>query len=774
MPNIKMYRLRRLLSVLLPSLLLASVLSLPLVAHSEDGSVIQFSSVVVEGTKRIDPAAIRAQLSKSSGSLSRQQVSDEIKAIYKTGFFDEVTAALRNEGEKNALVYSVTEKPVVNKVFIKGNKEIGEKDLVSVITLDSRRFFDKAKVAAIIRNTITYYQSRGFLDAGLEYSVVPVGDAMVDLTFNVKEGEKFSISEIAIEGLSEIDPDTLRDVIQTKRYKWYSSWIYGTGRVNQEMLENDKLLIRQYFFDNGYLDGTIAGPRIERGQGTDLKVVFEAHEGQQYRIGAIDVRGDLVEGSSEKTLEGIKSKQGEIFSASKIRADAFTISDKFGDKGFAFANVTPDTSINRAGQRVNVVFEASKGKEVSINHIDIRGNDKTYDNVIRRTLVIQEQEQFSTSKVKRSQQLLQRLGYFEEATITTEPSAEPDKVDLKVNVRESSTGSFSIGAGYSSSDGAIFNSRLSEANILGTGRRFDFNVDVGTQRNNINISLDDPRFNDSYWAVGADVMATEREFTDFDRQLAGGGVSVGYPLEQVFGESFQDVNFSLKYEYLDIDISDVDDDAAQLVQDSEGNSTASGVTPRFTRSTINNPLNPTRGSKQVFEVELTGLGGDEKFYLFEFRNQFYHPVFEGDWGELVFSWRTTVGYGESFDEDNLPLYRRYFPGGINSVRGYKARTLGPKDEKGNEYGGSKELVNNLEMIFPLVNSAGLKGIFFYDVGEAFDDNESLRVEDLRQAYGTGIRWNSPLGPIRLEFGFPIAREDGEKSVVTLFAFGAPF
>jgi outer membrane protein insertion porin family len=346
-------------------------------------------------------------------------------------------------------------------------------------------------------------------------------------------------------------------------------------------------------------------------------------------------------------------------------------------------------------------------------------------------------------------------------------------VDLDVNVKEATTGSFSAGAGYSSSDGALFNTRLSENNLFGTGRRLNLNLDFGTERNNQVLSFDDPRVNDTKLSFGLDLLRTDRQYSDFDRELVGGAMTFGYPAEEVFGEWGEDISFNTKYELNHIDINNVDQDAAQLVKDEQGTSVSSSVTPSIIRNTINNPLNPSKGSKQVLSLELAGLGGDERFYLLEARNQWYYPIIESTSGDLVVSDRTSFGYGDTFNNEPLPLFRRYFPGGINSVRGFKNRTLGPKDDNGHEYGGSKQLINNFEIIFPLLNSAGFKGVVFYDVGQAFDDNESIRIADLRQAYGYGIRWASPLGPIRIEFGYPISREEGEKSPVTMFSFGAP-
>lgn len=759
-------------------LVLSVVLSLPLVicaAFAEpQGSILGVKEVRISGNRRIDAAAIVAQLKHASGTITADALDEDIKNVYRTGFFDQVSVSREAHPQGGSvLIYTVTEKPQVRKVYIKGNKEVKESELRDVLKVGADRFIDKAKIDGLLRSARRYYQTQGYYDATFESAIVAVGDGQVDLTVTVNEGDPYKIRRIEVVGLKEIDEDDLLGAIQTKRYKWWNSWLLGTGRLSPEMLENDRALMRQYFLDHGFIDASVSEARIEK-EDKSLRLFFEVQEGARYTIASVTASGDLIDASVEKTIEGIDSLPGEVFSAAKIREDAFKVSEKFTDNGFAFANVVPNTAILRADATVALDFATTKGDSVTVNEITIQGNQKTYENVIRRELRIGEQETYSSSKIKRSQQLLERLGFFEEVSIASEPSADKSKVDLNVNVREGSTGTFSAGAGFSSSDGALFNARLTENNIFGSGRSLTLNADIGTRRDNLILSLNDNRINDSFVSGGIDLLKSDREYSDFDRSLTGGSLELGYPLEEVFGEVAQDISASLQYQFLNIEISDVDlEDAAQLVIDSEGKSTASSLSPRLTRNTINNPLNPSKGSRQVLSAEYAGIGGDQEFYNIELRNQWYEPIVKTGVGDLIFSWRTVLGFGESLNDDPFPLFKRYFPGGINSVRGFKNRTLGPKDTRGNEYGGAKEFVNNFEIIFPLINSAGLKGVVFYDIGEAFDDSQSIKFSDLREAYGYGIRWASPLGPIRVEFGFPLDKEEGERSMVTLFSFGAP-
>lgn len=740
-------------------------------AMAEDSYSI--SGVDVSGYRRIDPAAIKAQLSANSGVVTSTQINNDVKTLYNSGFFDQVTVSVvPGAGGRSLLRYDVVEKPVARKIFIKGNDAVSESDLAEVVKIEGKRFVDKAKLQALTRKASSYYQGQGFYDAALDYSTAPVGDNEVDVTFSVTEGKRYRVREVAIQGAKDLDPSAMSADMNIKTYKWWSSWIFGTGRVNQEMMDADKQVLRQYLMDHGRLDGQVGEASVEKRE-DGLYVTFDITEGKEYRIGKVKASGDLVDASSEKTLKGIKSETGEVFNASQVREDIFSITDKFSDEGYAFANVVPNTLMNRDNGTVDLDFTSTQGQKVRINNITITGNEKTYDHVIRRWLTIGEQETYSGSKIKRSQTLLQRLGAFDEVSITNKATSDPAAVDLDVMVKEATTGSFSAGAGYSTANGTLFNTRVTENNLFGTGRKLNLNLDFGSQVTNQILSLDDPRLNDSWVSGGVDLFRTTRQYNDFNREVAGGSGTLGYPLERVFGPTFEDINTHFKYELQNIDIRNVRDYASQFVKDSEGKSLASSVTPSLVRNTINNPMNPSRGSKQVLSVEFAGLGGDQEYYLVEARNSWFYPMVETSFGEFVLSDRTNFGYGESLNDDPFPLFKRYFPGGINSVRGYRNRTLGPEDPNGREYGGSKQLVNNLEMIFPLINSAGFKGVVFYDVGQAFDDNEPIAIDALRQAWGYGIRWNSPMGPIRVEFGYPIARQDGEKGVQTMFSFGAP-
>lgn len=740
--------------------------------------VYEVSGVEFRGIRRLDQSALKAKLPvpvKSADGvlrISAHSITEAIKVLYRTGYFSQVSAVI---SDAQRLVFVVVEKDVVRKSFIKGNDELSTSKLSEVLDFGDHRYYHLPRLKELKAQGEALYQKEGFYDAVISYSTKPVAPGEVDVVFDVKEGEKYRIRKIKVNGLVKVDEDELVDSIETRPYRWWKSWILGTGKLDPEMLKVDQARMKQYLLDHGYVESFVGEPVVEKKDG-DITLTFPVTEGRQYKVGSISITGDTTVGLDEVKRE-LKSRTGDIFSASKLREDVFKVSDAFGDKGYAFANVAPQSApgTNTQGEPVvNLQFDVNKGKLVTIDRVRIVGNDKTYDNVIRRTLVQHEQEIFSSKKVRRSEELLKRLGFFEEATVSTERGDRDDKVDLVVNVKEGQTGSFSAGAGYSTTDRVIFNARLTEQNFFGTGRSVSLSFDVGSRRNNLVLTVADQRINDTFVSGSASALRTQRLYTDFTRETQGGSMSLGYPLEQVFGSVFQDISSSLEYGLTSIDISDVDPtQAAQLVVDSQGKSVNSSITPRLLRNTIDNPMNPSKGSRQQLGFEYAGLGGDQEYIIGTANNTIYQPLVDFESGSLIFSMRNRLSYGKSQNDDPFPLFQRFFPGGIDSVRGFQNRTLGPVDANGREYGGSKEFVSNFEMIFPLVSSAGLRGVVFYDVGQAFDDDKSIDLGLLRKSYGFGLRWFSPMGPIRIEFGIPVGRKPGEDALVTQFSFGAP-
>jgi outer membrane protein insertion porin family len=734
---------------------------------------VPITSIEVDGNTRIDDSTVLLQISSEIQSpLDTKTIEEDIKEIFRTGFFEQVVARVEKNPGELVLIFRVVEKPSIREITIKGNDEISDDAIKEKLSIGTQKFLDRRKLALGSAEIEKYYQSQGYYGTKIELEITPIKENQVDVAFSIEEGVEKVIRKVVFEGNKDFSDDDLEDVIATQTYFWLTSWATGNGVVREEALAGDKQMLTRHYLTQGYVDFKVSEPVVVDYE-DGLLVRYKVQEGDIFSFAEVAARGTLLKEGEEATLKDIKIKKGEVFNVEALREDTFTISEKFTDIGYAFANVEPKTKINREAKTVDVLFEIDKGDLIYVNRILISGNNKTYDNVVRRTLKIQERDLFSSSSIRRSQELLQRLGYFEEVTITPDPAPYPKEVDLSVAVREGQTGNFSIGAGISSGDGFIFTTRVSENNLFGSGNSLAFDVNTGSRNENFVISFNNPRVNDTQWSLGVDLLSVEREFDDFDREQRGGSLTVGYPLWFLGPEYLDDIRFSLGYELLFIDISSIDKDAAQLVKDQAGESTSSSISPRLVRNTIDNPLDPSKGSRQVAKLEIAGLGGDQEFWQLNLSNTIYRPLWDSPIGSFVVSQRTRFGYGETFNNEDFPLYKRYFPGGINSVRGYESRELGPTDSEGNQFGGSKQLVANFELIFPLFTSVGLKGVTFFDIGQAFDDDDDLEIGELRKAWGWGIRWRSPIAPIRIEIGYPIDREDGDKSVVTHFSFGSP-
>ncbi len=739
-------------------------------AVAQDVASFQVRQVEIQGNSRVETGTILLQVkTRAGGMYDPALAATDVKNIYRTGFFDQVSVALPGGG---VVTFVVTEKPSVRKVIIKGNSEVKEEKIKEKLNITSRFFLDQRRIRAGIDEVKKHYETEGYYDTAVTYKSIPIQENQVDLEFTISEGEERLVREVQFTGNSEVDSSELRGVVKTSRYKWWSSWISGGGVIKKEDLAEDVKAINHYYLDHGYVDAKVGEPKINKTD-SGIEVVFPIQEGEVFRFGEISAEGDLVDRSKSKTLEGIEIKNGDTFSLDRLRKDVFVVSEKFTDVGYAFANVEPMTDINRNRRVVDVNFKIDKGKLITVNRITITGNRKTFDNVIRRTLQINEQDIFSSSKIRRSQELLQRLGYFDEVTITPEPAGEEGKVNLAVAVREGNTGSFSIGAGVASGDGFIISSRIAENNLLGTGNSLSLDLNSGSRRENYVLSFVNPRIRDTRLSGGIDLSRVTRQYDSFQREETGGGLNLGYPLWFLGEDYLDDIRSTLSYDLTRVEITDLDADAPLLVKNQQGSSVSSSFTPQLLRNTIDNPLDPSKGSRQRLQTELAGLGGDQRFWLLQFSNSWYYPLWKSSFGNFVFAQRTSLGYGENFNGDDFPVFRRFFPGGINSVRGFPARRLGPKDSNNNVYGGNKELILNFEVIFPLVSSVGLSGVAFYDAGDAFDDDQNIKVGDLRQAIGWGIRWRSPLAPIRIEFGYPLDREEGESGFVTNFSFGLP-
>jgi outer membrane protein insertion porin family len=760
--------------------------------------------VEIAGNKRVDEAAIRVRLEVEAGSaFDEAKIDADIRSLYAMGFFRNITASLEDRVGQQVLIYRVEERPFVRDVEIAGNDEIDEDELEAMIRVRPNTILDPEKARAGIAEVKKAYEKKGYLDADVSYDTTQVGDSdEVVVTFRIDEREPVRIEEIVLEGNEAIGDRKLKGVLATSE-RGLLSFLTGAGNLDREVLQTDAERLTAYYYENGYIDVRVDEPQIERKE-DGLVVTFKVEEGEAYHFGEVTVVGETLEGLEAADFD-LESEQGEVFRPSKLRRDMNLVTELYGDRGYAFVNVTPDTRINAAEKTVDVGFRVVRGPEVFIDRIEVTGNTKTLDKVVRREMELEEQGKFSGTKLRRSQERIQRTGFFQDVNITTRKADREDRLDVLVDVREGNTGTFSAGAGISSASEFLFNVSLSEINLFGRGQRLLLQADIGTIRRNLTLSLTEPYLFDTQVTAGVDIFNWELQFDEFTRGGTGGGIRFLYPFEALgldaldlglFAVPLIDTRLGLEYRIEQAEISGVSIDASSVIRAEQGTRLTSAVIPRIFRDTRNHPFDPTRGSLQDLSFETAGLGGDSKFMKLESRARWYVPIWQSEsFGDLTYSTGWNFGYGVGYGgERELPLFERYFPGGINTVRGFRVRSMGPRVpvydqflEDGTEcplgvkdcgrlirydvIGGSHQLIVNNEIIFPLVRSLGLKGVVFFDAGNAFSAAEGIDVNELRLAVGAGIRWLSPIGPLRIEVGFPINEREGDDTQIVQFSFG---
>ncbi|HSP95893.1 MAG TPA: outer membrane protein assembly factor BamA [Candidatus Dormibacteraeota bacterium] len=768
---------------------------------------VRIERVEIVGNQRVEDEAIRVKLKeRGGGTYDPQSVDDDIRAIYKMGFFDDVRATMERQQGQWVLTYDVHERPFIRQVHIEGNKKIDTEELEGMLHVRPTTILDPEKARQGIEEAKSAYEKKGYLDADIRYETTPVGENEVDVSFLIDEREPIRIQHIEFEGNEQFSDSELKRIMQTGE-RGILSPITGSGNLDREVLKTDTERLTAWYYENGFIDVRIDEPKVER-KDDGLTVTIKIDEGEQYHFGTIATAGETLPEIETAQQGKFEAHEGEIFKPSLLRKDINNLTEAYGDLSYAFVNVTPATNIDQADKRVDVTYTITRGPAVSIDRIEISGNTKTRDKVIRRELELDEQGAFSGTKLRRSQDRLRRLGFFEDVNITTRKADAEDKLDMIVDVREGNTGAFSAGAGISSGESFLFNVRLSESNLFGRGQALVLNADFGSIRRNISLSFTEPYFLDTPLTLGIDAFNWQLEFDQFTRGGTGGGIRTLYPFPALgldvihlgpLGEvSLLDTRLGLEYRIENADISNVARSAATVLRAAAGTSLTSSIIPRVFRDTRNNLLDPTAGSFQDFSIEIAGLGGDSDFFNAQSRARWYIPVWQiPKLGPLTFATGWNFGYGLGFGGDpELPLFERYFPGGINSLRGFQVRSLGPRVDvfeqgKGQDdqcpfgpnacgrlirrdvVGGSQQLVFNNEIIFPIVQQLGVKGVFFCDAGNAFLASQGIDFADMRVSIGGGIRWLSPIGPLRIEVGFPLNAQSGDQIQRIQFSFGAP-
>jgi outer membrane protein insertion porin family len=752
--------------------------------------------VKIAGNLRVEEDGIRLHVKNRPGQLFDQAVVEQdVKAIYRMGFFEDVQAEISPDG---VLTYTVKEKPYVREIKIEGNAQLARDKIETALGVTPRTILDRGRVAEGVDKVRKLYNEQGYVNAKVDYALSVESSNQAVLVVDIVEGNRLLIKKVSFEGNRSFSEGELKGLMATKE-EWLFSFITNRGVLDRDILTNDMAILSNHYYDHGYIDLKVAEPVILRDR-DGLEVVIRIDEGQQYRVGKVEIGGELIQ-DGRQMLKQVKLTSGQIFRGSRLRDDVSTITDMYSNKGFAFVQVEPLTKVNAPEKTVDVALIITKGPPVYFNRILIAGNTKTRDKVVRRELEATEQELFSGSKISQSRNALQRTGYFEDVQLTTRKTDQPDTVDLLVDVKEGPTGTFSVGAGYSGGDGFLFNASVAEKNLFGRGQTANGTFSIGSERQDFILSYNEPYLNDTKVALGVDAFNTETVYTDFKERRLGMAVRSSYPLKDVslpfFGIRKSDVSIgsdelnreapitiwdymrgSMAYELTREKISDVEAGAPASIRDEVGTTLTSAITPGISYDSRDHFFNPTEGTKSTFAVKFAGLGGDSRFIKSDIGARWYYPLLKDPkWGgSYVFALGGTLGYGFGFnqpsaDKNELPLFERYFPGGINSVRGFQDRSLGPKED-GDVVGGDKQAIANVEIHFPVAEQFGLRGLAFFDIGQAFKESSRWNFSDFRRSVGFGARWMSPFGPLRVELGFPLNKQPGDETSVLGFSVGS--
>ncbi len=747
----------------------------------------RLKDVKIQGNLRIDEDGIRLHIKARRGELfDPAVVSEDVRSIYRMGFFDDVKAELSPDG---VLTYVLNERPYVREVEIQGNKEMSREKIEGALGIRPRTILDRNKVMEGVERVKKLYTEQGYVRAQVNYAVSGAENNQAKVILDIIEGKRLLIKKISFEGNRTFTDSDLKGLMATKE-KSFLSFMNKDGVLDKDILTNDIAILSSYYYDNGYIKHKIDEPVIlSRKKGLEVKIRID--EGDQYRVGKVEIGGDLLE-KPERLLKMVTLTSGQIFRGRRVREDISTLAEQYADRGYAFAKVEPVTKIDTKQKIVDIALMINRGSPVHFNRITISGNTKTRDKVIRREMLMAEQELFSGSKIKESRNALQRTGYFQDVQLTTKKSDRPDAVDLHVDIKEGPTGTFGIGAGFSTGDQIFVNLNITEQNLFGKGQRLNAKFDLGTVRQDFILGFTEPYAFDTPVSLGLDAFNSRRDNTEYVSRTTGFGFRVGYPLrylvkddptyEQTEGTPFWDLahtRVAFAHQYSRDKIFDVEDDASVAIKSEEGTSTTNSITPSVYYDDRNHFFNPSEGSRSMFSLQFAGPGGDNYFIKLDSKSRWYYPVFKDTrWGkDFTLVMGSELGYGVALKErpngeENLPLARRYFPGGINSVRGYADRSLGPRDPVTNDnLGGDKQVIIQTELRYPLMKKYNVIGVAFFDQGQAFADTETINPADFRRAAGIGARWLSPFGPLSVSLGFALNAEPEDETSVLGFSFG---
>lgn len=748
-------------------LLLGSILTTPA------GAVV-LKDVSVNGTKRLENATILSYLNVKTGQdISASDLDQATKTLFATGLFSDVSVKMSG----NTMVVSVAENPIVHEVFFEGNDKLDDDVLKSEIMLKPRTVYTKSKAQSDADRLLNVYKRSGRFGATVTPKIIKKDQNRVDVIFEIDEGAKTVIEKINFIGNKQYSADELKDVMITKENAWYR-FFSSTDTYDPDRLNYDQEMLRRFYLQHGYVDFRVKSAVAElMPDKSGFVLTIEVEEGKRYRFAQPEIIVSLPEykGKAKADLKSyLEFKEGERFNSELVDRTIENLTDEFANAGYAFAEVTPEFFKDEEKQTVRVVFRAQEGAKVFVNKINIHGNSRTQDKVIRREFRLKEGDAFNASKLRRSKQRVENLDYFEKVDFKTVPVyGDASRTDIDVQVAEKSTGSFNVGVGWSSYDGLLFETGITERNILGTGNIVNLNAMISQRETQYTAGLTDPYFLDLPLLAGIELFRTSRDNSDYSSysyNSTGGSVRFGWDYTDRLRQT---VRYTLRQD----DVTDIDDDASVYIKEQEGKTTVSMIGQDLSYDRRDSRINPTEGYYLSFGADVAGVGGNTKFFRANVTGIQYFPVTD----DVVWSIRADGGHVWGFGGQDVRINNRYFLGDA-SLRGFEYGGVGARDRVTDDaLGGNWYATASTELMFPLglPKELGIKGKVFSDAGyigkpDGYNPETMEYKDSLRASVGTGILWQSPMGMINLDFAVPVLKESGDKTQVFRLNFGKGF
>ncbi len=724
--------------------------------------------VFISGLQRIEEETILSYLNLKVGDpYSGETVNSSLKKLYATGLFaDVVISRLGND----SIEIKVVENPIINRVAFEGNLRIKDEVLDSETQLRSRVVYTRTRVQNDVKRILEVYRRSGRFAAKVEPKIIQLDQNRVDLAFEIEEGPDSGIHKISFIGNKYFSDSGLEEELLTKQTRWYS-FLSDADTYDPDKLTFDRELLRRYYLRNGFADFRVVSAVAELSEDkTGFYVTFTIDEGERYKFGQYSILSKIDGVDTTSLMPLVDIEVDDWYNANILEKNVDDLTEALNEEGFAFVDINPNINRDTENNIISIEFVVTEAPKVYVERIEIRGNVRTKDEVVRREFTLVEGDAFNVSKLRRSRQRIRDLGYFKNVEVNNIPGNSSGQTIVQVDVEEQSTGELSIGGGYSTTAGFLAEIAIEENNLLGKGQHLRISTQIGQTESSIDLSFTEPYFLDRELSAGYDVFhlsVDNQDVSSSDNSETGFSLRTGYDLAEYWGQS---LNFRIANE----DVTNVSSDASIYVKAEEGEKTVASFGQVLSYDRRNSRINPTDGYMLSMSNDLAGLGGDVNYFSSTFKGSYFVSFLQEDLTlETSGQFSNIMGYGG----DNVRLNDRFFAGGSN-FRGFDSGGIGPRDKTSEDaLGGKNLLLGTVELRFPLgvPKEFGLRGALFSDLGTLTGAEETgtnvLSANSLRSSIGVGVDWDSPLGPMRLDFAQAISKESYDKTEVFRFSFG---